>query len=277
MDNTKPTCEVRFSQLMFGNECFKPVFYRQFHCRVIIDSRLGAHIDECLPERSRFSDKETLITVSGKATETKAGGVAIGATTTGFNIGASGTYTRAVEEGTSSATKHSIEKITTQAKAGIACWGYHVHDPNLQQGGTVLEETERPTVTFTFQKGANKIAPIPKEIDVEVASFWSIIPGQTAGRLSKIISNGSSVTQFSHLCQMTLLNIPTDLKEDFTYSANLIVDTTGAGLQVATEIVHPCESVKIKSEMTRKTDETPFDYGKLLPFRTYQMAWEFFF
>jgi hypothetical protein len=204
MGNPKPTCKVRFTQLVFGSQCFKSgASYHQLHCRVIIGSRLRAHIDESLPKRSRFSERETLITVAEKATETKAGSIAIGATTTGFNIGASGTRTRAVEEGTTTTTKHHIEKISRQAKAGIASWGYYINNPNLRQEGTVLEETERPTVTFTFQKGINKIAPIPKKIDVEVTSFWSIVPSQshrTAGWLSKIITNGSSATQFSHLC-----------------------------------------------------------------------------
>jgi hypothetical protein len=284
MCNTrKPSCQIKFTQLEFGNVCLKVASksYRQFHCRIIIDSQECSHIDESKPERSRFSEREVLITVSGKATETKAGSGAIGATTTGFNIGASGTYTRAAEEGTSSAIKYVIAKITKQAQLGFVWWGFDIVDTNLQQGGTVFEETERPTATFTFHPDADNHTVIPKEIDVEITTYWSIVPtvvpSLTTGWLHKIVTDGSSVAQYSHLCQMTALNIPTDLKQDSAHAAVLYVNTTGAGLQVNTDILRPgSKSVKIKSQVTRRTDSTSFDYGKFLPFMTSNILRRFF-
>ena len=50
----------------------------------------------------------------GKATETQAGSTSIGATISGFNIGASGTYARASKESTGSGTKHFVQSITKQ-------------------------------------------------------------------------------------------------------------------------------------------------------------------
>jgi len=233
MGNTKPTCQIKFTQLEFGNQCYgdNVASYRQFHCRVIIDSRMYSQIDESKPERSPCSEKETL------------------------------------------------------ARLGIAWWGFDVHDPYLQKGGTYLEETEHPTATFTFFAGAiNNHIRVPKMIDVEVTSYWSVIPSLTAtsnvGWLSKIITaNSSSVTQYSHLCQMTALSIPTDLKQDSHHSTILFIDTTGAGLHVKTKNLHPeSRSVKINfSQMTRRMDSTPFDYGKLLPFMISDVLRRIFF
>jgi hypothetical protein len=273
MDNNSrtPTCQVQFTKLEFGNETPTPdVAYHQFHCRVIIDSRLNSRITGAKPERTRASEKETTVTVSGKTTETKSGSGTIGASTSGFNIGTTGTYAKAAEEGTSSATKQFNSQITKQAKLGVVWWGFDVHDANLRQGGRFLEEPELPTATFHFRTEANKYTPVPDHINIEVASYWSIIPSPTVasniGWLSKILpltSNDSSVMQYSHLCQMTALKIPSDLKEHSDYCAVLSVNTTGVGLHFKTDISHPgSESVKIDSQVIRRMDSTPFKYGK---------------
>ena len=76
MDNKSrsPTCQVQFTKLEFGKETPTPdVAYHQIHCRVIIDSRLNSRITGAKPERTRASEKETTVTVSGKTTETKSG------------------------------------------------------------------------------------------------------------------------------------------------------------------------------------------------------------
>jgi len=273
MDNNSksPTCQVQFTKLEFGTEIPTPdVAYHQFHCRVIIDSRLNSRITRAKPERTRASEKEMMVTVSGKTTETKTGAGTIGASTSGFTLGATGTYTRAAEEGTSSAAKQFNSQITKQAKLGVVWWGFDVHDANLRQGGTFLEEPELPAATFHFRTEANKYTPVPDHIDIEVASYWSIIPSSTVasniGWLSKILpltSNGSPVMQYSHLCQMTALKIPSDLKQNSDYCAVLSVNTTGGGLHFKTDILHPgSEFVKIDSQMIRRMDSTPFSYGK---------------
>jgi hypothetical protein len=277
MDNDSkrpPTCQVQFTKLEFGNETSTPdVAYHQFHCRVIIDSRLNSQIIGAKPERTRASEKETTVTASGKMTDTKTGSGTLGVSTSGFHIGTTGTYTRAAEEGTSSATKQFNSKITKQAKLGVVWWGFDVHeshDANLQQGGNFLEEPELPMATFHFRTEANKCTPVPDHIDIEVASYWSIIPSPTVasniGWLSKILpltSNDSPVMQYSHLCQMTALKIPSDLKEHSDYCAVLSVNTTGGGLHFKTDISHPgSESVKIDSQVIRRMDTSPFKYGK---------------
>lgn len=142
---------------------------------------------------------------------------------------------------------------------------------NLQQGGRFFEEPELPIATFHFRTDANKCIPVPDHIDIEVASYWSIIPSPTVasniGWLNKILpltSNDSPVIRYSHLCQMTALKIPSDLKEHSDYCAVLSVNNgTGVGLHFKTDISHPgSESVKIDSQMIRRTDSTPFKYGK---------------
>lgn len=210
------------------------------------------------------------MTVSGKMTETKSGSGTIGASISGFNIGTTGAYTKAAEEGTSSATKQFNSQITKQAKLGVVWWGFDVHDTNLQQGGRFLEEPELPTATFHFHPEANKYTPVPNHINIEVASYWSIIPSLTVtsniGWLSKILpltSNDSPVMQYSHLCQMTALKIPSDLQEHSDYCAVLSVNTTGVGLHFKTDILHRgSESVEIDSQVIRRLDSTPFKYGK---------------
>jgi len=267
-NNQEPSCQVKFTKLEFGNvRSVVAGSYRQLHCRIIIDSQEQfSFVKESKPERTPFSDREVLVTVSGKATETKAGGGAIGATTAGFSVGASGTYTRAAEEGTSSAIKRVIAKINKQIQYCFVWWGFDIIDHNMQEGGAVFEETERPTATFFFLPNVNKHTSVPKEIDVEIATYWSLIPSLTAGNagwLHNIVTNRSSVAQYLHLCQMTAFSIPTDLKQNSAHFAVLNVNTTGAGLRVNTNILLPSESVKIKSGVTRKTD-TSFDYGNYL-------------
>lgn len=226
---------------------------------MMIESREYSHVDESKPERTPFSDKEALTTVPAKATETKAGSGAIGATATGVNVGVSGTYTRAAEEGTSSAIKHVIAKITKQVQLGFVWWGFDILDSNLQQDGIVFGETERPTATFTFHPGVDNHTSIPKEVDVEITTYWSIILDPTTGNtgwLHKIVTNSSSVARYSHICQMTALNIPTDLKQDSAHSAVLNVDTTGSALHVKTNIlISGSKSVEIESQVIRRIDE----------------------
>jgi len=280
MDNVNPrspTCQVQFTTLKFGSETSTPdVAYRQFHSRVIIDSQRISWITDDNPQRTLAAEKATLVTVTSNTTKTKTGGGAFGATTSpfplpSFNFSAIGNYATADTEGTSSATKQFNFRITQQSKLGAIWWGFDEHDTNRQKDGTILEESELPTAKFHFSTEANEPAPgIPEHIDAEVASYWSIIPSPTVTSnlswLSKIIplpSNDSPVSQYSHLCQMTSLKIPSDLKQDSYYCANLHLVCTSQHLRFEADVLRPgSESVKIETKVTRRTDSTSFNYGK---------------
>jgi hypothetical protein len=231
---TSPTCRVRFVKLKFGNATPTPdVGYHQFHCRVVVDSRRLSRITDDNPQRTLASTRETTVTTTSKTTKTKTGGGTFGATTShalplpNFNISATGNFARADEEGTSFGTTQLNYRITQQSTRGVAWWGFNVDDANRREGGTILEGPELPTATFHFRTGDNTHTPVPvpERIDVEVASYWSIIPSPTvtsnSGWLSKILplANDSPVPGYSHLCLMTALNIPSDLKQNCDYLA----------------------------------------------------------
>lgn len=250
------------------------------HSRVIIDSRKLTRITDENPQRTLASSRETTVTNSLKKTSTTTGGGTFTVTTASQNLplpnvifGTAGSCAKADEEGITSGITQFNSRITQQEGNGAIWWGFDFQDANLQDGGVVLlKEIDLPTVTFRpflGERGGLKKQPVPDRIDVEIQSYWSIIPRTSdPGWMARILqssnitsNNSHPVPQYSHLCQINFLQIPSGLRHNSDYCATVYVENSGRRFHLHPEILRPGdESVKAGTKMARSME--PFDYGK---------------
>jgi len=213
-----------------------------------------------------------MVTKSSNHTNTFKSGVTVGA-----NPNATGSYERAGAEGISSMKKQFRHRISQFSRRGVTWWGFDEEDTQRQIQGTILEGPELPTATFDISSGGNKNKPLPEDIEIEVASYFTIYSGSIGNKpwFKKMLKpfKKSSVSPYSHLCHTTVLNIPTDLNTCCYYVATVDVESTGQDLQFKSNIepgFGDSDTVKIKNEVKKST--SGFKYSKYSFFMTYQMS-----
>jgi hypothetical protein len=125
----------------------------------------------------------------------------------------------------------NTSRITEQHLNGEIQWGFDVDDLYDQAGGIEFPRDALPTVCFEFVGNLTDPLPLPKCLDLEIASYWSIIPAseeesdwiRTFLNLS-IVSGNSQATSYSNLCQMVALEaVPSDLPPRSDYKATMHV------------------------------------------------------
>ena len=204
-------------------------YYHLAHFRTEINTREKiTKFKNIKPPSTRAVDSESKVVEGNKQTL---------ATTLGSTFGISSlkptalfsiSGTKGKESSSTKELKVFNSRIIQKDYNGATWWEFIVDDPNQQQQGLDLQELGTlPSVICTFM-GSSDCAPPPPAPDlfgVEVMSCWSLISLKSGPHsfLASWLALGSSEvkppTPYSNLCQILLLDLPSQLSEDSYYKA----------------------------------------------------------
>jgi len=139
--------------------------------------------------------------------------------------------TKTDEETAGSEKKRYTSRITEQHIDGEIQWGFYVDDLHDQESGIEFPEDALPTVCFEFVGNPKDPLPLPKCMDIEIASHWSIIPAsmEESNWIRKFLnvsmsSGNAHATSYSNLGQIVALEtVPSDLPPRSDYKATMHV------------------------------------------------------
>ena len=224
---------MEFRKLNFQARKSTGLAYNQVYVGVEIDTKdENTKIDVLQPLKTPAFDQETKEITANK--------VAIGGTVAG-SIGLGSSFqptptvsfsgTRSKEASSSTESKKHHSRITEEYSDGVVSWGFSVDDVNERQAGIGFgRHRSLPSVDFEFC-GAEDVGPPPpppERFEVLVTSCWSLIsPDEnytTSGWFSwfKGLSPGtaaSKVPLYSNLCQVVILEVPSDLPQESLYKS----------------------------------------------------------
>ena len=189
--------------------------------------------------------------------------------TAGFGVGSSFQGTAALssartkEKAVGNEKKRYTSGITQQDKYGVVEWGFDVDDEKERTNGIYMRDDILPTVHFEFVGGSTSPVPAPpKQMGIEIASYWSRIPATPARGKSdyypwflNYTDGNAQAGSYTNLCQIVALEtVPSNLPERSDYQATVLVSPVpGANyLGNDTEVIIQTEdSVKVTSEVFR--------------------------
>ena len=203
---------VQFMELALDTEPSTGIAYKQFHIRVVVDSKQeNAHVDVIKPKRTSDSDGEEKQSSSTKSGQTR--GMAAGLTLGPHPQAAiTCTVTKTNEDTAGSEKKRYNSAITEHHSDGNVRWGFNIDDINLQKWGIDIRDDVLPTVCFEFIGENDEPAPPPKYMEIAITSCWSInFPSKPKSTwyhklLHSFRSTGNTqTTSYSNLFQIVAL------------------------------------------------------------------------
>jgi len=205
--------------------------YAQFYVRIIVNSKEeNAGIEGIRPKRTLASEREEWQSSGNKIGQSR--GMTVGLTIGPHPQGAiTGAATKTNEKTTGREKKRYTSRITEQHDDGVVEWGFDVDDLYEQERGIDMSDDILPTVCFEFV-GDRKVPPPPPErMDVEISSYWSMIPrsGTESNWIQTFLnvprsSGNAEATSYSNICQIVALEIaPADLQPRSDYRATMHV------------------------------------------------------
>jgi len=225
------TRHIQLTGLRFGTVPTMEMAYKQFFIRVIIDFwHKNARVECKSPNRTPEAEREEKQTTSTKTGVTcgMEGALTLGAHPQG-TIKVAKTKT---DEGTTGfEKKRYTSRITEQHLDGRIWWGFYVDDLHEQESGIEFPYDALPTVCFEFVGDIKVPPPPPRRMDLEIASYWSIIPKskEESNWIRKFLnlsmsSGNAQATSYSNLCQIVALDtVPSDLPPRSDYKATMHV------------------------------------------------------
>jgi len=204
-------------------------YYHLAHFRAEINTREElTKFKNIKPASTRAVDSETKVVEENKQTLAATLGSTFGISglkPTGlFSI--SGTKTK--ELSSAKELKVFNSRIIQKNHDGAVWWEFIVDDPYQQQQGLDMQELGTlPCVSCTFVESSDDAPPpsAPDLFGVEVMSCWSLIPSKSnpLSVLASWLALGSSEvkppTPYSNLCQIMLLDLPSQLSKNSYYKA----------------------------------------------------------
>lgn len=190
--------------------------YRQFHLEVCVKSHQDVvEIKDIQPYRTQKYNQESEVSSSSKRGWTSSVTAAIAAILPQlFGAGA----TRTVEQGTSIEKTANISRNTQLDMEGDASWGFYITDPFEQTSGITLPPEKLPRALFEFVGTTDIPAPPSEHLNVEISSYWSLLPHDGGDALGN-----SEGTSFSNICKIVKLQVPSNLRGRWIYRVNLKV------------------------------------------------------
>ena len=137
--------------------------------------------------------------------------------TFGLTLGANAARTRESTISTEKTT--NISRIIQTDMDGFIEWGFCFGDPYETEGGMVSGQL--PKVDFLFIGDDETPAPPLPQMDIEIRTYWSSLPRSDSK--SWPLLNLGNKPFYSNLCQISVLNIPSDLRKDYFYRAVVYV------------------------------------------------------
>jgi len=225
------TCHIQLTGLTFGTVPTMEMAYKQFFVRVTINSRhKNARVKCKSPNRTPEAEREEKQTTSTKKGMTRhmEGGLTLGPRPQGTIKVAK---TKTDEETMGFEKKRYTSRITEQHLDGRIWWGFYVDDLHEQESGIDFPDDALPTVCFEFVGDLKVPPPPPQRMDLEIASYWSIIPKskEESNWIRKFLnlsmsSGNAQATSYSNLCQIVVLEtVPSELPPRSDYKATMHV------------------------------------------------------
>jgi len=206
--------------------------YKQFYVRVTIRSQhKNARVKFKSPKRTPESEREEKQTTSMKKGVTRGmeGGLTLGPRPQGAIKVAK---TKTDEETVGFEKKRYTSRITEQHYDGFIWWGFYIDDLHEQERGIEFPDDALPAVCFEFVGDPKVPPPPPERMDLEIASYWSIIPKSEELESNWIrtflnlptSSGNTQAASYSNLCQITAFEtVPSDLPPRSDYKATMHV------------------------------------------------------
>ena len=201
-----------------------PAYYHLAHLRAEINTREEFTIfDNIKPASTCAVDPQSKVVEGSQQTHAGTLGSTVGIPTSLFSIFG----TIAKESSTTKELKVLNSRIIQEDHDGAISWEFTVDDPYQQEKGLDLKELGTlPSVSCTFIGSSNDEPPPPAPdlFGVEVMSCWSLISSKKkpATLFASLFSFGSSEVKpltYSNLCQVMMLNLPSQLSNDSYYKA----------------------------------------------------------
>jgi hypothetical protein len=115
-----------------------------------------------------------------------------------------------------------ISRITVLDMRGVISWGFYIADRFDQGGGRFTPADQLPSACFEFVGDDDTPAPPPKRIDVEVSTYWTILPRGSEYIPANIWHSRNKIS-YSNICQITSLRVPSNLRGKHNYYSTLQV------------------------------------------------------
>ncbi|KAF4609773.1 hypothetical protein D9613_012055 [Agrocybe pediades] len=244
------TYKVNFRNLKLVSACDADVAapFEQNYMQVIIDSRREqTKIKHVKPQPTRDSDSDRKVVETTKNTRTIIGGLAA-ALGTATKVTLNGSFSHARETGRTEEHKRYTSRITTSDISGVVWWGFNVDDANQRQEGLRLLKGHEnlPSATLTYKLPQERIEderpaeemygsvcnpqlPSATEpIDIEVASYWSLISEGMTFSLDTILKLIAAANKnrehvpYSNLIHFVVLTIPPKPHPKSNYEATMV-------------------------------------------------------
>ena len=139
----------------------------------------------------------------------------------GYNPSASVSVSRTDTKESSSAQESKVLslKIMQKNHDGAFWWEFNVNDHYQRQQGVDMQESNLPCVSCTFEARSDALSSLaPDLFSVEVMSCWSLIPleGNHIPLLWPALGSSEvkPPTPYSNLCQIMLLDLPSQLSKN---------------------------------------------------------------
>jgi len=186
--------------------------------------RRNAKIDHIKPQSSLTYDRESKVVSASKVSWGAIGGLSAGLALHP-QVSLTATGSRSSEQSQSSEQKKYASRISETDIYGAVWWGFNVDDPSERCAGIKIAGEKLPSAQFMCRSD-NSSDPL----DVEVASYWSLIPTNPSSNvdwIAKLLSrniNSESRIFYSNLAQFIVLTIPSDIQEDSGYTTTMKVN-----------------------------------------------------
>ncbi|KIK04994.1 hypothetical protein K443DRAFT_91988 [Laccaria amethystina LaAM-08-1] len=204
-------------------------YYHLAHFRAEINTREKfTKFKNIKPASTRAVDSESKVVEGNKHTLVATLGSTFGISSLKPTALFSISGTKGKESSSTKELKVFNSRIIQKDYNGATWWEFTVDDPNQQQQGLDLEELGTlPCVSCTFVGSSDGTPPpsAPDLFGVEVMSCWSLISLKSnphsllASWLALRSPEVKPPTPYSNLCQIMLLDLPSQLPEDSYYKA----------------------------------------------------------
>jgi len=152
------------------------------------------------------------------------------------------------------ASGNNIERVMNFdqiTQIDMVSWGFYITDCREQEIGRATFVDQLPSARFEFVGDDDTPAPPPKLIDVEVSTYFSLLPRSGSKNIMDNIMESPNQLSYSNFCQITALRIPSNLRGSHNYRAQLLVyprpNKTVSTITVNTQVKRDTKWIRLLS------------------------------
>jgi len=226
--------------------------------------RKNAKMLDIKPQHTLTFEKELKVTSGSKVTRTAVAGISLGvAPHPQASLSATGTHAAERSQGTEQKQYSSV--IYQSDIFGAVWWKFNVDDPTERREGIRIAKENLPSTKFQCRSDTST-----DPLDIEVASYWSIIPADPPSNMDwipKLLSKNTDKSRifYSNLAQFVVMTVPHDIQTDSGYTATMKVNDGPQSLYVSDiEVTEQYGAVTVASAVSGKSCDSDFGNGESL-------------